>query len=475
MRLPLLVRALILIGGWLVSPTLARASHILGAELTYEYAGTNSNPLQYHVTARLYEDLSSVATQANVLLTCGKNECGMSLPGSFTSTLVRTGTQPVPASCGAVYQITVFEGTVQLAPAVWTLSINLENRSFNIVNISQSGAYSLYAKATLNNTAAANLQNSSPKFTTSRLIQLIGSQPQRYSANAFDADGDSLSYQLLQPLAAPAPTACGAPTLGTPAPHFQLNAATGELLTLPIPLQLGVYALTVQVSEFRRLNGTWQAIGSVMRDVTYTASNSANLVPAITRVATSRTPTGQLLGQVIRVNPGQLVSLQVSAADPDAGQTLTLTSDAATTVPGAAFQDQGNGQGLLTWQVPAALPPGRYAFPVSVFDSACPLRGGEARTLSFLVTRDVLAVQARHAVIVAPFPMPFRDEVRFQLTGVGHQLVTISDELGRVVARLTTTTDGRIAWRPGAELAAGLYFARTADGSQVARLAYAGR
>ena len=71
--------------------------------------------------------------------------------------------------------------------------------------------------------------------------------------------------------------------------------------------------------------------------------------------------------------------------------------------------------------------------------------------------------------------MPFRDEVRFQLTGVGHQLVTISDELGRVVARLTTATDGRIAWRPGAELAAGLYFARTADGSQVARLAYAGR
>jgi hypothetical protein len=399
----------------------------------------------------------------------------MSLPGSFTSTLVRTGTQPVPASCGAAYQISVFEGTVQLAPAVWTLSMNLENRSSNIANISQSNTFSLYAKATLNNTSAASHQNSSPKFTSPRLIQLLGNQPQRYSVNAFDADGDSLSYQLLQPLATPnAATPCGTPTPGVPAPHFQLNAATGELLTLPQPLQLGVYALTVQVSEFRRLNGTWQPIGSVMRDVTYTVANSTNLVPAITRVAPQGNPTGQLLGQVIRVNPGQLVSLQLTAADPDAGQTRTLTSDVAATVPGASFQDQGNGRGLLTWQVPAALPLGRYAFPVSVFDSACPLRGGEARTLSFLVTRDALAVQARQPMAVLPFPMPFRDEVRFQLAGLGRQPVVITDEMGRVVARLTSAADGSIGWQPAAELAPGLYLARTANGSQVAKLSFSG-
>ena len=468
-----------LLVGWLSGPVVARATHLLGAELTYSYAGTSRNPLQYHVTARLYHDLSSTVPQDNSLaLTCGKNECGTTLPGSFTSTLVRTGTQVVPVSCGASYLIIVLEADVQLPPAVWTLSINCVNRSNNVLNISQSGNFSLYAKATLDNSTAASLQNSSPKFTTSRLIQLLGNQSQRYTSNAFDADGDSLSYQLLQPLAAPTLAApCGMPTPGIPAPHFQLNAATGELLTLPLPVQQGVYALTVQVSEFRRVNGTWQPIGSAMRDVTYTVVSSANLVPSVTRVATTRTPTGQLLGQTIRVNPGQLVSLALTATDPDAGQsqTLSMTSDVATTVPGASFQDQGNGRGVLTWLVPATLPLGRYALPVSVFDSSCPLRGGEARTLSFLVTRNVLAVQPRQEMVMLPFPVPFRGEVQFQLTGTGSQAVVITDELGRTVAQLRSSADGRVVWPPAPSLAAGLYFARNVSGTQVAKLQYSGR
>lgn len=477
MRFSLLLRALLCLVGWLGGPAVARATHLLGAEITYEYAGTSSNPLLYRVTARVYHDLNSTVLPDNQLtLTCGKNECGTTLPGSFTSTLYRTGTQAVPAACSPGYQIIVLEGLVQLPPAVWTLSIDCVNRSGNVANISQSSNFSLYAKATLNNSTAASLQNSSPKFTSSRLIQLLGSQPQRYSINAFDADGDSLTYQLLQPLATPTPAApCGAPTPGTPAPHFQLNSATGELLSLPLPIQQGTYVLTVQVSEFRRIGGTWQPIGSAMRDVTYTVASSANLVPAFTRVITSRTPTGQLLGQVIRVTPGQLVSLQLTAADPDAGQPLTLTSDVATTVPGAAFQDPGNGQGLLTWQVPAGLPLGRYAFPVSVFDSSCPLRGGEARTLSFVVTRDVLASQPRQAMAIEPFPMPFSVQVQFQFAGQGIQSVTISDALGRPVAQLKTAADGRVVWQPGVALSAGLYFARNANGTQVARLQYSGQ
>ena len=330
-------------------------------------------------------------------------------------------------------------------------------------------------KAVLDN--STGLVNSSPRFTSSRLIQLFGSQLQRNSLNAFDAEGDSLTYELVQPLYTPTPvTACGTPTVGAIAPHFQLNAATGELLTVATgPIQQGWYAMAARVNEYRRIGGSWQQIGSIMRDATYTLTAGSNQMPAFTRVAPAGSPTSQLLGQTVRVAPGQTVALLLTATDPDAGQALTLSSNVAGLVPGATFQPQGNGQGLLTWQVPGALPPGRYFLTVSAHDNACPTPGASVLTLSFFVTPQALATRARRPLAQAPFPTPFAEEVRFQLAGAGAATITIVDGLGRTVTQLLSGTDGGVQWRPAATLPAGLYLARNASGTQVARLLYSGR
>jgi hypothetical protein len=223
------------------------------------------------------------------------------------------------------------------------------------------------------------------------------------------------------------------------------------------------------------VNGNWQQIGSITRDMTYTVVAGTNQVPAFTRVAPTANPGAQVLGQTIPVNPGQPISLTLTAADPDAGQVLTLGSDAVGIVPGAAFQPLGNGQGVFTWQVPAALPVGRYAFTVSATDNACPIYGSGVVTLAFLVTRQALGTRSGQPLAQLPHPMPFKDEVRFQLAGVGQQGVLIVDELGRTVQQLTTAPDGRVVWRPASHVAAGLYFARNLSGTQRARLAYSGR
>lgn len=379
------------------------------------------------------------------------------------------------ANGGIRYEIRTFEGTVQLPPALWTLSVDFVGRAFSVLNLNQPENQSLYVQTQLDNTTG--LVNSSPRFTNNNLIQVTGTQAQRYSVNAFDSEGDSLTYQLVRSLSKPAPTAlCGIPAPGTIAPHFQIGAATGELATIPsVPLQQGRYFLAARVDEYRRVNGNWRQIGSITRDVTYTVVAGTNQVPAFTRVAPTGSPTAQLLGQTIPVNPGQTVSLTLTAADPDAGQVLTLRSDAAGVVPGAAFQSLGNGQGMLTWQVPNALPVGRYTLTVSATDDACPVYGSGVVALSFLVTRQVLGTRGRQVLAQLPHPVPFRDEVRFQLAGSGQQAVLIVDEMGRTVQQLTTAPNGHAVWRPAAGVAAGLYFARTLGGEQVARLAYSGQ
>ncbi|HEX8329473.1 MAG TPA: hypothetical protein VF629_18190 [Hymenobacter sp.] len=379
------------------------------------------------------------------------------------------------AAGGIMYEIRTFEGTVQLPPALWTFSVNFENRPSGLININQAFDQSLYVQALLDNTAG--LVNSSPRFTNSRLIQISGTQAQRYSVNAFDSEGDSLTYQLVRSFSRPAFSAqCAAPTPGVIAPHFQLDAATGELATIPsVALQQGRYVLAARVDEYRRINGTWQQIGSITRDVIYSVVAGTNQVPVFTRVAPTGNPNAQLLGQTIPVNPGQTVSFTLTATDPDAGQVLTLGSDAAGIVPGAAFQSQGNGQGVFTWQVPNALPEGRYALTASATDNACPVYGSGVVTLPFLVTRQVLGTRSRQPLAQLPHPVPFQDEVRFQLVGAGPQTVLIVDELGRTVQQLTSAPDGRVVWRPAASVAAGLYFARNLSGTQSARLAYKGQ
>lgn len=455
----------------------ARASHVLGADLTYEYAGTSAAPYLYRVTARIFSDGSAAsgiaAPPTQITLVCSQNGCAQL---TLTTTLARTTSQTLMTSCTGTTEsaiITTMQGLVTLPPAQWLLTVNIASRVAAVTNVLQSASLPLYVNAELDNTTG--LVNSSPRFSASRPVHLVSAQPQRYSLSAFDSEGDSLAYEAVQPLTIdtnPVAT-CGAPTVGAAAPHLQLNTATGELVAVASAAsQLGIYALAVRVKEYRRVSGIWRKIGSVMRELDYYVSTGTNQVPAFTRVAPAGIPTSQLLGQEIRVAAGQTVNLVLTATDADSGQPVTLSSEVAGLVSGATFQPLANGQGQLTWQVPATLPKGRYCLTVTALDNACPLLGHSVLTLTFLVTNPTLATHLRQALAQQPFPVPFNEAVRFQFTGQGVQPVAITDALGRQVARLETAPDGRVEWRPDASLPAGLYFARNLAGTQVARLQF---
>jgi hypothetical protein len=422
---------------------------------------------------------------------------------------VRPSSRRLGCAGTQLYLIGEYETVVTLPPGQWTLSTLLENRSFNN-NLVGSSSNSIYLSAFLDNSNGPN--NSSPRFNSFILPQpLSAGQPYRYSFSAFEPDGDSLVYRAVQPMAAPQATSgqtCGFPIaystyqsgqfqdpgngqlVAYPAgqfsasfpilsfqavnsvavPQYALNATNGELLTAPVG-QVGDYSVAVRIDEYRRLNGTWTLIGQVTRDIPYVVLNpGTNRNPTISSLQVTGAAAAQPVEQAVVVRPGQSVSLTLTATDPDAGQALQLSSDVAAVVPGASFQVQGPNQGVLTWQVPATLPLGRYTVAVTVADDNCPLNGFEVRTITFLVSNRILATHGGRPQVLSAYPLPFHDRVQFKLPTAAAQTVTITDNLGRLVATLKSHPDGSVEWLPGTAVAAGTYFARPVSGGYVCRL-----
>ena len=467
---------------WLGPLLAAHATHILGGEIMYApIASTTAGVPRYHITTRLFRDPRG-ASQPSVQLVGSRNGCGSAAATGSFSLIITRSSQAVTYSLDCpttpgffyFYQVYLYETDVDLPRGQWTFSFSELGRSPGIQNLVNPVYTGIYISAYLDNTLVG--QNSSPQFLATLLPYLYTEPAQRYSFSAFDIDGDSLVYQFRQPeqstQSLAAPYSCGSAISGTGSPHFQLNTATGALTTQSGITQQASYAMAVRVSEYRRINGSWQLIGYVTRDMSYPTFASANQTPRFTSLRLNGSATTQPLGQIIRVQPGQTVALGLDAADPDAGQALRFESQAPGIIPGLSLQTTGATSALLTWQVPTTLPPGRYTATVAVLDNGCP-NASEEYTFSFLVAPQPLAARSGQRAEAEAYPMPFREQVQFQTT-TGGQAVTILDGLGRVVAHLTAAADGQVHWQPVPTLPAGLYMARAADGRPLARLLRAG-
>ncbi len=459
----------------------AHATHILGGDIAYApVASTTAGVPRYHVTVRLFKDASSAVQQTDVDLTCNRGGCNAAATDYFTVNIRRSQSAPLlttgcaPDSPSRAYYTYFFETDVDLPPGQWTLGVRVENRSPNVVNITNPVNTNFYFSAFLDNALAA--QNSSPRFLSNLMPYISSNAAQRYSFSTFDIDGDSLVYSLVTPqLGIKQLTLCGTDVPGFMPGPFQLNAATGAVTAPAGAVRQGFYAMAVRVSEYRRINGNWQLIGYVGRDIDYLAYAATNAPPYFTGFTLNSGPV-QPPGQVIPVRAGQAVSLTLRAADPDADQALRFSTDATSVVPGLSLTTLGATQAQLTWQVPATLPPGRYTATVAVFDNGCPLNASEEQTFVFQLGNPGTALADRPALPPpggGAYPMPFREQVQFR-AAAGGQAVTVVDELGRVVAQLSAGPDGRVQWQPAPTLPAGLYVARGADGRPLARLLRAG-
>ena len=264
-------------------------------------------------------------------------------------------------------------------------------------------------------------------------------------------------------------------------PRFAFDSLTGAFHVSPnryinTPSNQGdnKYAVVVKVTEWRKVSGTYRVVGTVRRDmlwVVYDGTGTAlpRLNPTVTVQSGTRTST-QPLGTPVAVRVGEPISVVFAATS-----TLTATPLAFTleqnTVPGAVIQNgPAAGTGRLTFTPPLSLRDGLYNVSLTVTDDASPLRNLITVPVAFRVYSTALGTRRATALAVAAYPNPFVERVQFQLARPGVQTLTVSDELGRVVAHLTSLADGWVQWQPAADVPAGLYLARTPDGRQTVRL-----
>ncbi|MBL0136924.1 MAG: T9SS type A sorting domain-containing protein [Bacteroidetes bacterium] len=372
------------------------ASHMAGADLTYEYIGNG----QYLVTFTLYRDCFGIPAPTTESLTLSSATCN-NFSQFFTLDAVPGTGQEITYTCDGT--LTTCNGgtapgiqewqyqTIVTVPAQcpdWVFSVSDCCRNQAITTIANASGDNLYIEAYLNNTI---FDNNSPTFSNVPIaFECIG-QNNFYNHGVIDADGDSLVYFFIPPRNGPNDPLAYNPTYTianpiTSIPAVSINQQTGDIAMHPTQSEIGVIAILVQ--EWR--NGV--LIGSVMRDMQIYTVQCNNTLPSATGIngTTDFTTTSCIGGQLC---------FDVISADTDPNDTLTMTWNQA--IAGATFTTTAGPRpvGHFCWApTPADARPQPYTFTVTVRDNACPSNGVQTYSYSITVSNMSVAVTSTPSV-----------------------------------------------------------------------------
>lgn len=368
----------------------ARASHAMGADLTYECLGGNT----YKVRLSFYRDCIGIDAPLNIYVNIRSVSCGQNLgvtcnpvpgTGQEVSYLCPTALSTCNGGTFTGIQEWVYEGIVTLPMQCtdWEFSYSLCCRNAAITTITNPGSNTFYIYARLNNTISPC--NSSPTFSNKPVPFACLGQEMCFNHGAIDSDGDSLVYSLVNPQQTVStyvsyinPYNATNPLASTPS--LQFNPATGDVCFTPSQLQVTVMAVLVQ--EYR--NGL--LIGSVVRDIQVTVLNCNNDLPTLTGINGTNDFD-------LTVCANDSVCFNILSTDANAGQNLSLMWNNG--ISGGTFNSAGSPHptGTFCWK------PGTSdistiprCFTVRVSDDACPVLG--ANTYSYCITVTGIVVNA---------------------------------------------------------------------------------
>ena len=360
------------------------ASHAMGADLTYHCLGSGPSPgsFQYELTFSFYRDCSGIPAPfiLDIQIT---NSCGYTVNDIILNPTIFSPTQISPlcptevSTCngGSFTGIEewIYTGIVTLPGACtdWTFSHSENVRNIAITTLQFSppfGSSILYVYSTLNNTNG--ICDDSPTFGNKPVPFACTGQRFCFNHGAYDAQGDSLSYQLITPRIGPnlSDTVIYLPGYSTfqpvlSNPPMSFNTATGDFCMNPS--QVDVTVLAVLVNEYR--NGV--LIGQVERDIQLTVLPCSNSLPVLTGV--NGTPFFK-----DSVCTGSQRCFYIRSIDPDASNNTTITWD--NSIPGATFTTFGGHRdsAIFCWTpVSSDISSTPYCFTVTVSDDNCPYIG----------------------------------------------------------------------------------------------------
>jgi len=314
----------------------AQATHNRAGEITYEQIG----PLTIRVTITTYTKTSSFqADRDSLQLFWGDGTSSQLLRSNGAGDLF-------PNDIKRNYYIG--EHTYP-GRASYILSMTDPNRIGNIINVNDPNSikvpFHIETSFTFLNTQFQGFNSSAILLQPPIDYACLG-QTFIHNANAYDPDGDSLSYELIVPLQAVGEEVpnYNFPDRLIPGPNnkLTLDPVTGDLVWRS-PQRLGEYNVAFKIHEYRQ----GVLINSIIRDMQILVEDCMNQPPEIETI------------DEICVIAGEVLSFTVTATDPDdPAQTLELTAlggpfetqiSPASLTPEGGYRDQPV-SALFEWQ-----------------------------------------------------------------------------------------------------------------------------
>lgn len=396
----------------LCSMVAAKATHLVGGSMSYEYVSRLANGyFQYRVTLKIYRDCAASDVEFDPEIVVGAyNATGSrTLASEFTFSLLNevSVNPPRGADCPDQPQVCLREATysrlISLPPSSFGYHLMFmrccRNTQKNIID-EMGQTYYAFIPPT-------NIRNSSPFFTGVPAPYICANDTTTYFNGASDPDGDSLSYKLVHPWS-------GADAdLPNPNPPDQLSLPFANVvyraghnvnfpfgsagvasinvnngLTTMMPPNTGRYALAIEVTEWR--NGV--ALSSIRLDVQMIVITCApNKSPVIAPT------TGNYVKRVIA---GETICFDIEATDFDLNrnnvpQNITMSAKGEVfggtgwTGPVATFAKKTAQQRVTSqfcWTSSCAQARGAsYNFVVEAIDDGCPPK---SRNVTFNIFVD---------------------------------------------------------------------------------------
>ncbi len=275
-----------------------KATHVMSAEITYKHIVNDS----YSVTVKVYRDCNGAQLSAGSVML--KSACKtITVPFNFIYIRDVTG---IPTSCGIASRC---KGTFKYGIEEYTLvggftlpndtccdnTLSWEMNARNSSITTGAANKNYYVETKFNKCLAPH--NSSPSFVDIPTFLIGVNTNQNISNAAYDSiDNDILTYELTQPLQSVgvsipysgsfAPnkplTFLGFPNINLSLPSgFHFDSLTSNMAFRPT-VNNQVTVMVVKVNEFRKINGIYTQIGSVLRDAQVIVMNdSTNSAPSL--------------------------------------------------------------------------------------------------------------------------------------------------------------------------------------------------
>ncbi|MEQ8909700.1 MAG: T9SS type A sorting domain-containing protein [Vicingaceae bacterium] len=209
-----------------------RATHNKGGVIEYQHQSGNS----YEIEVKLYQDPQSPGFQRNTIeIRYGDNS---GLDSISRSSVVQITNDLVVVSYTTIH---TYNGAGQ-----YHISVEEPNRSAGTDNINNSVNVPLYLSAYLEIDPLGAIRNNSSSVQQCPVSFINLNQKLTLNMTAFDADGDSLTYELVN---AKGTAGANAPAYFIPN-GIQLDPLSGKLDWTPQGFA-GTYVLAVEIKEYR--------------------------------------------------------------------------------------------------------------------------------------------------------------------------------------------------------------------------------